>query len=104
MIKRSVTKNCKHLAQCEKLRTQSRQKRNESTFWQRRFWEHTICDESDFQKHVDYIHWNPMKHGLVTRVIDWPYSTFHRYVKQGIYSADWGGENVPKLDGKQFGE
>src|SRR4029453_15328773 len=55
--------------------------------WQRRFWEHTIRDEDDFARHVDYIHFNPVKHALVQRVLDWPYSSFHRYVKES--ASDW---------------
>jgi putative transposase len=68
----------------------SRRRTGERDVWQRRFWEHVIRDEEDLRRHLDYIHWNPVKHGLVTRVRDWPWSTFHRYVRQGIYSADWG--------------
>src|SRR5882762_2888967 len=64
----------------------------EHALWQRRFWEHTIRDERDFERHVDYIHFNPVKHGLVTRVRDWPYSSFHRYVRRGILPEDWGGD------------
>jgi putative transposase len=59
--------------------------------WQRRFWEHLIRDERDYQAHVDYVHINPVKHGLVKRVRDWPYSTFHRLVKQDVYPIDWAG-------------
>jgi putative transposase len=59
--------------------------------WQRRFWEHTIRDEGDFERHVDYIHFNPIKHGLVQRVGDWPHSSFHRYVRQGLLPEDWAG-------------
>ena len=72
------------------LPTASRTKNRETTIWQRRFWEHLIRDEVDFQRHVDYIHYNPVKHGLVDNLKDWPYSTFHRYVKDGIYPVDWG--------------
>jgi putative transposase len=60
--------------------------------WQRRFWEHTIRDERDFARHVDYIHFNPVRHGLVSRVRDWPYSSFHLYVRQGLLPEDWGGD------------
>ena len=60
--------------------------------WQRRFWEHTVRDERDFQAHVDYIHYNPVKHGLVERVREWPYSSFHRFVRQGWLGVDWGGD------------
>ncbi len=68
----------------------SRLKRKESGLWQRRFWEHQIRDETDFARHVDYIHWNPVKHGLVARAADWPHSTFHRFVRDGVYRPDWG--------------
>lgn len=68
-----------------------RQRRNERGIWQRRYWEHTLRDEKDFQAHVDYVHINPVKHGLVKRVADWPYSTFHRYVKTGVLSVNWAG-------------
>lgn len=64
--------------------------RRELPFWQRRFWEHRIRDEEDFRRHVEYIHYNPVKHGLATAPVRWPYSTFHRYVEEGIYQEDWG--------------
>jgi putative transposase len=67
------------------------------TVWQARFWKHLIRDEADFQSHFNYIHWNPVKHELVQRAIDWPYSTFHRYLKQGIYTPDWCDQS-PDLD------
>jgi putative transposase len=60
--------------------------------WQRRFWEHTIREEKDFQRHVDYIHFNPVKHRLVTRVRDWPHSSFHLYARKGILPSDWAGD------------
>ena len=59
--------------------------------WQRRFWEHTIRDARDFAMHLDYIHLNPVKHGLARLPRDWPYSSFHRYVAKGWYEADWVG-------------
>ncbi|OQW88249.1 MAG: transposase [Thiotrichaceae bacterium IS1] len=71
-------------------RSEVRLNRHERGIWQRRFWEHTIRDEMDYIKHIDYIHYNPVKHGWVTHVIDWPYSSFHRFVKQGICSPTWG--------------
>ena len=73
-------------------RNQSREKRQESTLWQRRYWEHTIRDEKDYLVHLEYIHYNPVKHGLVNRVADWEWSSFHRYVARGFYDASWGGE------------
>lgn len=69
-----------------------RKARSERGVWQRRFWEHAIRDERDYAHHVDYVHLNPFKHGLVARVSDWPYSTFHRYVAQGRYPLDWCGD------------
>jgi putative transposase len=64
----------------------------EPALWQRRFWEHTIRDDRDFERHVDYIHFNPVRHGLVARVRDWPHSSFHLYVRRGLLSRDWGGD------------
>jgi len=74
----------------------------EYALWQRRFWEHTIRDDKDFERHVDYIHFNPVKHGLVSRVSDWPHSSFHQYVRRGILPEDWGGD-VSQRSG-DFGE
>jgi putative transposase len=74
----------------------------ELALWQRRFWEHTIRTDDDFARHVDYIHFNPVKHGLVSCVLDWPYSSFHRYVRQGLLPKDWGGEM--RDDGLRCGE
>ena len=68
-------------------------KPTKSTPWQPRFWEHTIRDQTDLQSHVDYVHINPMKHGLVERVADWPHSTFHRYVRSGLLPSDWAGQS-----------
>lgn len=63
----------------------------EPKVWQRRYWEHTIRDDSDYARHVDYIHFNPVKHGHAARVGDWPHSSFHRYVQRGDLPADWAG-------------
>lgn len=71
--------------------SESQSKRGERGIWQRRYWEHLIRDEQDFNAHMDYIHINPVKHGLVEHVVDWPFSTFHRLVKKGVYPSDWGG-------------
>jgi putative transposase len=69
----------------------SREKKGEAGIWQRRFWEHRIRDESDYWNHVHYIHYNPVKHRLVDRIEDWPYSTYHRFCEKGIYrNFDWG--------------
>jgi putative transposase len=71
--------------------------------WQRRYWEHTIRDDRDYERHVDYIHFNPCKHGFVSRVRAWPYSSFHRYVRQGVLTEDWAGDASTMNSGK-FGE
>ncbi len=72
-------------------RSQARQKRNERGIWQRRYWEHTIRDDRDYAAHMDYLHYNPVKHGYVTRVKNWPYSSFHNLMGLQVYPADWGG-------------
>jgi putative transposase len=68
----------------------SRRKHRESDVWQRRFWEHTITDETDLAKHLDYLHYNPVKHGLVSCPHSWEYSSFHKWMKLGKYAVDWG--------------
>ncbi len=78
-------------------RTRVRARRGERGIWQRRFWEHTIRDEADLARHLDYIHFNPVKHGYVSRAGDWPYSTFHRLVSAGVYPADWGARDLVDL-------
>lgn len=87
-IKRLVSQQCGIHANGAS--SASRTMRRESSLWQRRFWEHQIRDDCDFERHADYIHWNPVKHGLAERAADWPYSTFHRFVRNGAYAADWG--------------
>jgi len=103
LIKARFSKEIQKGLPQEEVINPSRIKRRETTVWQRRFWEHAIRDEEDFQKHLDYIHYNPMKHGLVQRVKDWPYSTFHRFVKQGFYSDNWG-EGILFHQNDIFGE
>jgi putative transposase len=76
--------------------------KREKGIWQRRFWEHVIRDDTDLERHINYIHFNPVKHGHVTRVVDWPHSSFHRYVERGLLTADWGGD-VKEISG-EFGE
>ena len=80
----------KAMPKTERLST-VRLQRGERGIWQRRFWEHLIRDERDFEAHIDYVHFNPVKHGYVGRVQDWQYSTFHRSVAQGILPIDWAG-------------
>jgi len=97
MIKKTFSKQ---LPKTEYL-SDIRIKRNERGIWQRRFWEHTIRNEQDYRQHVDYIHYNPVKHGYVKQIIDWKYSSFHRAVNWGIYPPNWGGEGInEKMNGK----
>ena len=72
--------------------SESGKKKKERGIWQRRFWEHSIRDEQDFEQHLDYIHYNPVKHGLVKSPHDWPYSSFSKWVKKGVYDEEWGGD------------
>ena len=87
-IKKAFSKS---LAKEEYL-SNTRIERKQRGIWQNRFWEHTIRDERDFQIHMDYIHYNPVKHGLVKSVKEWPYSTFHHHVKEGMYPENWADE------------
>ena len=81
----------------------SRQSKGERGLWQRRYWEHTIRDEDDFRRHLDYIHHNPVKHGHAARPADSAHSSIHRYIDQGILPADWGEARAPAAGG-EFGE
>lgn len=83
-------------------RSTSKSIKREKGIWQRRFWEHLIRNDADLERHTDYIHFNPVKHGHVTRVSDWPHSSFHRYVANGQLPADWGGD-LKEIEGA-FGE
>ena len=67
-----------------------RRRKGERSLWQHRFWEHQIRDEEDLNRHIDYIHFNPVKHGWVLRARDWPYSSLHRYTLEGKLPLDWG--------------
>lgn len=89
MIKTHFSKG---LPKNEKL-SKTRIKRGERGIWQRRFWEHAIRDERDYENHMDYLHFNPVKHGHVMGVKDWSYSSFHYYVKKGVYDENWAGGN-----------
>nr|VFK36504.1 MAG: putative transposase [Candidatus Kentron sp. SD]VFK77823.1 MAG: putative transposase [Candidatus Kentron sp. SD] len=72
----------------------ARRNKNQQAVWQHRFWEHAIRDEIDFARHMDYIHYNPVKHGYVDAPGQWRYSSFHRYVQSGVYPVDWGADDV----------
>ena len=88
LIKSYFSRHCQDVH--EDVVSKSRRSKQERGFWQRRFWEHTIQSDEDFIKHVEYIHYNPVKHNLVATPKDWEYSSFHRYVKLGLYDKMWG--------------
>ena len=79
-----------------------RRARKERGIWQRRFWEHTIVGQNDFNKHMDYIHWNPVKHGYVKSVKEWPHSSFHHLVEKGVYTLNWGLDVESTISGSMF--
>jgi putative transposase len=85
-------------------RSASRAAKGERGIWQRRFWEHTIRDDRDYAVHVDYVHFNPVRHRLVSQVADWPYSTFHQMVARGFYPADWNTEPATMADAGERAE
>jgi len=84
-------------------RNRSRITKGERGIWQRRFWEHLIRDEMDHERHVNYIHYNPMKHGYVARPVDWPHSSIHRFIIEGIVSPDWAVGSQDE-DSNKYGE
>jgi putative transposase len=88
LIKSDFTRRCDQVYKITP--SAVRQYKKEQAIWQRRFWEHQIRDETDFIRHVEYIHYNPVKHGLVDSPKDLPYSSFQKYVKEGKYEIDWG--------------
>jgi putative transposase len=94
LIKRRFTRSYLKAGGAEAAASVSRRSKGERSVWQRRFFEHTVRDEADWKRCVDYVHVNPLKHGLVARVIDWPWSSFHRYVRLGEYTPDWGNADI----------
>lgn len=76
----------------------SKQRYHRRGVWQRQFWEHTLAVQEDYNQHFDYLHYNPVKHGIVKHLSDYPYSSFHRYVRQGIYSENWGSQYESYFD------
>jgi len=94
-IKKQFTKNIP----VNEFRTHVNINRGERAIWQKRFWEHYIIDEMDFNRHFDYVHINPVKHGHVKAVKDWPYSSFHRSVERGIYDLNWAGLEAEDVNG-----
>ncbi len=79
-------------------RSKNRIARKERGIWQRRYWEHVIRNDLDLEQHINYIHWNPVKHNWVKQVKDWPYSSFHNYVQQGIYPINWACKTEIKIN------
>ncbi len=97
-IKRYLSTGCVGAGQAQ---SESRQNKREKPVWQRRFWEHTLRDENDWQRHMDYIHYNPVKHGHARSPGEWPHSSFKRCVQRGWYPANWGAsepENIQDMD------
>jgi putative transposase len=94
LIKRDVTLACGNKYFRPDFLMTRRAAKQCGTIWQHRYWEHLLRDETDFRQHMDYLHWNPVNHGLVNRVMDWPWSSFHRLQSQGVYDLNWGGEKV----------
>jgi putative transposase len=90
-----------HSLETSERRSASRTSKGERGIWQRRFWEHLIRDENDYAAHVDYIHYNPVKHGYVKAAAQWPHSSFHAYRRRGVYGLDWAGTDEGE---KRFGE
>ncbi|MBN1805247.1 MAG: transposase [Sedimentisphaerales bacterium] len=84
--------------------SESRKRKGEVCLWQRQFWEHQIRNENDLQRHIDYIHYNPVKHELVSKVEDWKWSTYHRYVREGFYGKNNDFEDIVKIEIENFGE
>ena len=79
-------------------RSDVRVENGERGIWQRRFWEHAIRDERDFERHLGYVHFNPVKHGHAASARDWPYSTFHQWVERGVYPLDWASGDTAEFD------
>jgi putative transposase len=95
LIKSKFTRICE--GPFEETVNLSRRDKREKGVWQRRFWEHQIRDDLDFKRHVEYIHYNPVKHGLVKAPVDWKFSSFKRYVDDGKYHRDWGANREVEL-------
>lgn len=97
LIKTYVTKHYRQELGIDRRVSAARQRRGESNLWQRRFWEHLIRDERDYALHCDYIHINPVKHGLCDVPQDWAFSSIHRLIAQGVYPPNWGQNGCPEM-------
>jgi putative transposase len=89
-MKVAFTRSLRGAGMLPKYVSRSRRDRHESDVWHRRFWEHLIRDQHDFDRHIDYVHYNPVKHGLVSCPHAWKASSFHYWVTRGVYEATWG--------------
>ncbi|MBW8848446.1 MAG: transposase, partial [Burkholderiales bacterium] len=76
----------------------SRAAKGERGLWQRRYWEHLIRDDADFERHVDYIHFNPVKHGWAQHAADWPHSSIHRFIREGVIDASWASVSQTQIN------
>jgi putative transposase len=97
IVKKELTKHLRSLVDTDSASTSSRVRRRDGAVWQRRFWEHQIRDEADYRTHLDYIHFNPVKHGLAANPRDWRYSSFRKWVALGAYEENWGSEGTVEL-------
>ena len=82
--------------------SESRKRKGERGIWQRRYWEHLIRSDIDYEKHIDYIHYNPVKHKYVSQATQWPFSTIHKYIEKRVLNSNWGCSGLP--DGIDYGE
>ncbi|MGK5094177.1 transposase [Deltaproteobacteria bacterium TL4] len=89
-IKSDFTRNCSE--EYKSMPSASHRSRKEQSIWQRRYWEHQLRDEDDYWRHVDYIHYNPVKHGWVKEPVQWQWSSVHRFIEEKRISPDWGSE------------
>jgi putative transposase len=90
LVKQAFTRKLRESGALTGGANRTRGKAGERSVWQRRYWEHQIRDEEDLGRHIEYIHYNPVKHGWVSKAADWPYSSFHRFVRDGLVPPDWG--------------
>ncbi|HEY1376065.1 MAG TPA: hypothetical protein VGF55_04695 [Gemmataceae bacterium] len=105
LVKERFTRRYLKGGGAEGMISQSRRQHRERAVWQRRFWEHTVRDEDDLKRCADYVHWNPVKHGLVGRVRDYRWSSFHRFARAGEYEPNWGSADpCPGYDDPEWGE
>ena|SRR5579872_128598 len=104
-LKEQFTRNWLQGGGTDAVQSSSRSQKRHRGIWQKRYWEHTVRDEDDLERCVDYVHWNPRRHELAPRVRDWPWSSFHRYVRAGQYTANWGATDpTPRWTAPEWGE